>query len=47
MSNPRTGELVATLDQFGVHLDMDERRPTPLPDELKARAQALRVAPTP
>jgi acyl-CoA thioesterase FadM len=44
MSNPRTGALVATLDQLGVHLDMDARRPTPLPDDLKARAQALRVA---
>ena len=52
MSNPRTGELVATLDQLGVHLDMDARRPTPLPDDLKARAQALkshtpRVTPAP
>ena len=43
MSNPRTGELVATLDQLGVHLDMDARRPTPLPDELKARALALKA----
>ena len=43
MSNPRTGELVATLDQLGVHLDMDARRPTALPDDLRARAQALKV----
>jgi acyl-CoA thioesterase FadM len=43
MSNPRTGELVATLDQFGVHLDLDARRPAPLPDDLKARAQAMRA----
>jgi acyl-CoA thioesterase FadM len=43
MTNPRTGELVATLDQLGVHLDMDARRPTPLPDELKARALALKI----
>jgi acyl-CoA thioester hydrolase len=44
MSNPRTGQLVATLDQLGVHLDMDARRPAPLPPELKTRALALRVA---
>ena len=47
MSNPRTGELVATLDQLGVHLDMDARRPGPLPEDLKARALAMRVAPGP
>jgi acyl-CoA thioesterase FadM len=47
MSNPRTGELVATLDQFGVHLDMEARRPAPLPDELLARAQAMRVKSAP
>ena len=34
----RTGEMVATLDQFGVHLDMDERRPAPLPDVLSGPA---------
>ena len=32
MFNGRTGELVASLDQFGVHLDVDARRPTPIPD---------------
>lgn len=45
MSNPRTGELVATLDQLGVHLDMDARRPAPLPDDLRARALAMKVTP--
>ncbi len=32
MTNERGGERVATLEQLGVHLDMDARRPTPLPD---------------
>jgi acyl-CoA thioester hydrolase len=44
MSNPRTGELVATLDQLGVHLDVDARRPAPLPAELRARAEAMKIA---
>ncbi len=43
MSNARTGELVATLDQLGVHLDMDARRPAPLPADLRARAEAMKV----
>jgi acyl-CoA thioesterase FadM len=43
MFNGRTGSLVATLDQFGVHLDVAARRPTPLPDELRARARAMLV----
>jgi acyl-CoA thioester hydrolase len=43
MSNARTGELVATLDQFGVHLDMDARRPAPLPPDLRARAEAMKI----
>ena len=44
MSNPRTGESVATFDQLGVHLDMDARRPAPLPDALRERARALKVS---
>jgi acyl-CoA thioesterase FadM len=43
MRNERTGEVVATLDQLGVHLDMDARRPAPLPDALRERARALQV----
>lgn len=35
--------LVAELDQFGVHLDTEARRPTPLPEALRARARALLV----
>ena len=45
MQEEGTGRRVATLDQLGVHLDMDARRPTPLPDDLRARAKAL-LAPT-
>jgi acyl-CoA thioesterase FadM len=38
------GEVpVAELDQFGVHLDMDARRPVPLPEALRERARALRA----
>jgi hypothetical protein len=31
------GELVAILVQAGVHLDLDARRPAPLPPELRGR----------
>jgi len=39
--NARTGELVATLEQAGVHLDLDARRPAPLPPALRERALTL------
>ena len=45
MFNGRSGSLVASLDQFGVHLDVDGRRPTPLPAELRERARAILVGP--
>jgi acyl-CoA thioester hydrolase len=45
MLDARTGTRVAALDQLGVLLDLDARRPTPLPDWMKERARAL-VAPT-
>ncbi len=44
MTNERTAERVATLEQLGVHLDMNARRPTPLPDALRDRAKALLVS---
>jgi acyl-CoA thioesterase FadM len=44
MFNLRSGELAAVMSQFAVHLDMDARRPTPLPDELRARAEAMLVS---
>jgi acyl-CoA thioesterase FadM len=46
MSREPDGRLVAELDQFGVHLDTEARRPAPLPEALRARAQALRAAVT-
>jgi acyl-CoA thioester hydrolase len=45
MFDARTGELRATLEQLGVHLDMDARRSTPLPDTIREKARAL-LAPT-
>ena len=45
MLDARTGTRVAALDQLGVLLDLDARRPTPLPDWMKERAKAL-LAPT-
>jgi acyl-CoA thioesterase FadM len=41
MFNARTGELAATLDQFGVHLDVEARRPAPLPETLRQRGMAM------
>jgi acyl-CoA thioester hydrolase len=45
MFNGRTRGLVASLDQFGVHLDVDARRPTAFPDALRERARAILVRP--
>jgi acyl-CoA thioester hydrolase len=44
MLDERSGERVATLEQSGVHLDLDARRPAPLPDGLRQAARALLVA---
>jgi acyl-CoA thioesterase FadM len=43
MTNERSGERVATLEQFGVHLDMEARRPAPLPDSLRVKAKTVVV----
>ena len=43
MFNDVTGDLVASLEQFGVLLDTEARRPTPLPAELRDRAHKLLV----
>jgi acyl-CoA thioesterase FadM len=45
MLDARTGRRVAALDQLGVVLDLDARRPTAMPDWMKERARPL-VAPT-
>src|SRR5262245_58897659 len=44
MTNARTGEVVAALEQSGVHLDLTARRPAPLPDALRERAKAMLVS---
>jgi acyl-CoA thioester hydrolase len=44
MFSARTGTLVATLHQLGVHLDTEARRPAPLPEDLRDRAKALLVS---
>jgi acyl-CoA thioester hydrolase len=36
-----SGVRIATLDQLGVLLDLDARRPSPMPDWMKERARAL------
>lgn len=41
MSDPRTGNELARLSQFGVQLDLDARRPAPLPDQIRAAAAPL------
>jgi acyl-CoA thioesterase FadM len=41
LTNVRTGALVATLEQSGVHLDLVARRPSPLPPPLREQALAM------
>ena len=45
MLDARTGRRVAGMDQFGVLLDLDARRPVAMPDWMKERARAA-LAPT-
>ena len=47
MTNVRTGGLIATLEQSGVHLDIAARRPAPLPPELRERAMRMVVGEKP
>ncbi len=41
MSDPRNGRELARLGQFGVQLDLDARRPAPLPPEIRTAASRL------
>ena len=41
MRNAETGADVAGLSQFGVHLDLDSRRPSRIPDHLRERSRTL------
>jgi acyl-CoA thioesterase FadM len=43
MLDARTGRRVASLDQYGVLLDLDARRPAAMPDWMKERAKAFLV----
>ena len=38
MYNARTGDLVSEFSQYGVHLDLDARRPSRIPEPMRARA---------
>jgi acyl-CoA thioesterase FadM len=44
MSDPRSGTEFARLSQFGVQLDLDARRPAPLPPEVRTAAARLLLA---
>ena len=44
MTNARTGADLATLEQSGVHLDMEARRSVPLPEALRSKALAMLVS---
>jgi acyl-CoA thioesterase FadM len=46
MVDARTGKRLASMGQFGVHFDLEARRPAPLPDALREAANAL-VPPAP
>jgi acyl-CoA thioester hydrolase len=43
MTNERSGERVASLEQSGVHLDLRARRPAPMPADMRQRALSLLV----
>jgi acyl-CoA thioester hydrolase len=44
MTREPAGEVVASLEQSGVHFDQEARRPAPLPPALHERALGLRVS---
>jgi acyl-CoA thioesterase FadM len=44
MCDPHSGREFARLGQFGVQLDLDARRPMPLPPEIRERAAPLLLA---
>lgn len=43
MTDPRTGEEIGRLSQYGVNLDLDARRPARWPDDIRGRAARLVV----
>ncbi len=44
MTREPAGEVVASLEQSGVHFDQDARRPAPLPPALRERALGVQVS---
>jgi acyl-CoA thioesterase FadM len=44
LERPSDGTLLAELGQFGVHLDLDARRPTKIPEPMASQAKAMVVA---
>ena len=44
MTREPAGEVVATLEQSGVHFDQEARRPAPLPPTLRERALGLQIS---
>jgi len=44
MTREPAGEVVASLEQSGVHFDQEARRPAPLPPALRERALALQIS---
>ena len=44
MVDARTGKRLASMGQFGVHFDLEARRPAPLPDALREAANSLAPA---
>lgn len=45
LSDPKSGRELARLGQFGVLLDLDARRPAAVPEEIRAHARRLLIAP--
>jgi acyl-CoA thioester hydrolase len=43
----RTGDLLATASQTMVHIDLESRRPAPVPDDYRRRVGAFERAPAP
>ena len=41
MRNSETGADIVGLSQFGVHLNLDQRRPSRIPDPIREQAQTL------
>jgi acyl-CoA thioester hydrolase len=44
MTREPAGEVVASLEQSGVHFDQEARRPAPLPPALRERARGLLIS---